>query len=361
MNKSRLVGGAVIALLLHGCGVKGPLQPPLLLIPSKVQQAKVSQVGAKIVLAWETPLVYESGVAMSSLPVVEVWALEIPFSSEAEKPAFPGWNEFRRQSKLVAEIKEKDALNTSSFPSSLPSTWDYSFDHNKLARVVFFFSLRLRDEKGRKSEFSDPLSIIPVNVSPPPQGLEAELLEDKIMLHWRPGQGSLIPGEEVISEAYHVYRREGDSAWVRLNISPVQATEWEDSEVSLNKVYQYKVRAVKLDDPLLRESEDSAVCQIAMRDIFPPSPPSGLTFVFSGVAVALSWDPVDALDLAGYRVWRREEKENDFRLLTPEPILATSFEDREVEKGKSYHYAISACDRAGNESRRTEIATGVLR
>jgi len=355
------LGPALLCLFLAACGVKGPLQPPLVLTPPKIQPVNLSQRGTRLILDWDTPLVYENGVAMVAVPVVEIWGLELPLSPEGNKPRLPSAADFKKLGRRLAEVKEAVNSGSANLPASFHGTWEYDFDLAKLNRVVFVFSLRLRDLRGRYSPFSEPVSIVPVNVANPPSKLEVELKEDGILVRWQGATSSLISGQEVAAAGYNIYKKGATSEWLRLNSTPIQALEYNDQDVVMGRVYAYKVRAVVTVDSWPRESGDSAVLEVEYKDIFPPPAPTGVAVVISETAVVLSWEPSGAADLAGYRVRRRLETEADYHLLTAEPIIRTSFEDRQVEKGRSYYYAITACDKAGNESRSTEIKAVVIR
>jgi fibronectin type 3 domain-containing protein len=77
--------------------------------------------------------------------------------------------------------------------------------------------------------------------------------------------------------------------------------------------------------------------------------------------VALSWEPAREADLAGYRVWRREAGQAQWTMVMELPPAESSFTDTTVEKNKRYVYAITAFDRAGNESEKSEEAAGLSR
>lgn len=69
----------------------------------------------------------------------------------------------------------------------------------------------------------------------------------------------------------------------------------------------------------------------------------------------MSWEAGGEKDLAGYEVWRREDTEEKYWLLTPQPVLENTFTDTSVAKGKRYYYAICARDKSGNASDKTEV------
>ncbi|MCX7973852.1 MAG: lipoprotein [Candidatus Aminicenantes bacterium] len=342
-------------LTLSSCGVKGPLQPPLVLIPQKIESVKCYQQGEKIVLEWTTPLVYENGLTMSSWPVVEIWGYE-SFLEAGEKELLNlGSREIVKKSRLLEEKKCGENQATLTLPSTIELRWEYPLVAEKIGRELLIFLLRVKDDRGRKSSFTEPVAIIPVKPPPPVPRLRAEVQSDRIILQWDTPSFSPEKSNQKI-DGFNVYKKEKDaSSWQRLNSVPVPIPLFEDREIAMGKIYLYAVRSVHFIDSLERESELSETLEIEMKDVFPPPQPTGVIALTGEDRIVLSWEPSLAPDLAGYLIRRRSEESKDFELLTPKPILSTNYEDLKVEKGKSYYYAITACDQAGNESQPVEV------
>ena len=70
----------------------------------------------------------------------------------------------------------------------------------------------------------------------------------------------------------------------------------------------------------------------------------------------LVWDPVEAADLVGYKVYRIEGSGIPISTiskplpLTPTAITTTYFRDTGVNLGISYYYLLTTIDKTGNES-----------
>ena len=146
-----------------------------------------------------------------------------------------------------------------------------------------------------------------------------------------------------------------------LSFSRFTEGKYKDKKFQFGKMYRYFVRASATTSPPFLESEDSEIVEVLAKDIFPPDPPSGLVSVMTGDFISLSWDANQEKDLAGYRVWRREEQQGSYRLLTPELVRGNSYNDTAVKKNKRYHYVITALDESGNESLKSEIASEIIK
>ena len=72
--------------------------------------------------------------------------------------------------------------------------------------------------------------------------------------------------------------------------------------------------------------------------------------------VRLIWDPVDASDLAGYLVFRKEGDGEPVRL-TKDPLTDPFFTDETARQGGRYRYTVRAVDRTGNQSAPSPEAT----
>jgi fibronectin type 3 domain-containing protein len=115
------------------------------------------------------------------------------------------------------------------------------------------------------------------------------------------------------------------------------------------------VRSVTIAEGNPIESDDSAPAIVAPRDTFSPAPPQNVVAaVLPGEndsrIVDLSWSINVENDLAGYRVYRSEKQGERGRLLQTELLASPSFRDSSVQAGHRYWYAVTAVDRAGNES-----------
>ena len=139
-------------------------------------------------------------------------------------------------------------------------------------------------------------------------------------------------------------------------VASPEANSYRDVTFEFGKTYAYIVRSVILVENKPIESGDSVPTVITPVDIFPPAPPKGLiAAVLPGstsgsVLVDLSWSISPETDTAGYRVYRSEQQDTRGQLLNPELLPTPAVRDNSVQPGHRYWYAVTAVDRAGNES-----------
>lgn len=102
-------------------------------------------------------------------------------------------------------------------------------------------------------------------------------------------------------------------------------------------------------------------------DTTPPPAPKRLAAIANDDgSIALSWQPVQAADLATYHIYRAEQPgvpiDVDHRITTL-PSTDSAFTDTLTQVGISYHYHVTAADAPGNESSASgeTSATSVMR
>lgn len=81
-----------------------------------------------------------------------------------------------------------------------------------------------------------------------------------------------------------------------------------------------------------------------------PRAPVGLRLTVLSSAIHLDWDDNDEADLAGYNVYRSNERDGIYRKLNAGPVTASTFVDDGVEPTAVYYYVVTAEDLDHNES-----------
>ena len=358
-----LVLAAALAAL-PSCGKKGSLLPPFVRTPQKIESVILYQRGESIFLEWANPSSYMDGSPLQAVSEVEIWLLEKAKAPGQERPAVTR-DEFKKEARLAVLLTPEEfgrhlrSRNKDQPPLGLRAA--VPVPQEMINRSVFFFGLRVADPRGKFSEFTELLQWDPMTLPLPPAGLQARMFEDRVEVRWEAPSGNIDQGSPALHKGYNIYRAEAGQDPVLLNKAPVQAFLFEDRDFVPGATFRYVIRATVSDAAPYTESGDSASAEVEARDVFAPAPPAGLKAVATAGMIALVWDTNRETDLAGYRVWRREEEKADFVLLTPQAIAENTYTDAAVEKNVRYEYAISALDRTDNESRKSEIVSEMIK
>ena len=360
-------------LALSFCGKKGPIQPPVIKVPQQVENFEAQQRGDRIILRWTNPVAYSDGSDLSEIKEIEIWLLEVikesketpEEASREEKKAPPkiSLEEFKEKSKLERVIKRDE------FPDyqrqfdkdSLGFEYGYELPEKNLTLKRYIFALKVKDNREKSSDLSKRLSVRPRIISLPPQEVRLALHEDRIEICWREPEKNIDHSSPADVRGYNIYRKKEGEFFSRLNSSLIKENKYSDEDFLFGEVYHYLVRASSTESSPFWESADSETAEILAEDIFAPAPPSGLILVAGEDFISLSWDMNKEKDLQGYNVWRREESQEGYSLLTLQPIRENIYNDYAVEKNKRYHYAITARDMNGNESEKSETRSEEIR
>jgi len=378
-------GNLLVVLLLlvvatASCGKKGDPQPPLPRGPKAVSDLAVEQEGEEAVLTFTFPDRLLTGAPLTDLASIELYRVVKPSETltaprsapqpgaAASAPRAPGEVNVmgaaaRRAAtnvRLAEEAFYREARSLTPLPVAAMA------EHTRGASIVYRDPLSRLWSEGRVVEplayavvsvrrngERSPLSnIVLLTPAVPPEApvLTAALPEEgRICLEWLPPEKDLL-GRPVELGGYNVYRRilPQEEYEAPLNAKPVNGTAYVDSTALYGASLVYTLRAVLANNAKV-EGLPADEIGVVYRDVFPPPPPARLEALSEGKLVRLFWDPVDAPDLAGYRV-ERAEGEGPFVALTKEIATDPFFSDESVTQGVRYRYRVRSVDRAGNAS-----------
>ena len=164
-----------------------------------------------------------------------------------------------------------------------------------------------------------------------------------------------------VINGYHIFRTAPGTELNHLskpiNNAPVKSTRYTDTPAYGE--HEYRVTAVAASGPPLIQSDLSAPIVATFRDLVPPPPTASVTPLVQGNAIRLIWEPVDAADLAGYKVYRMEGighvdivDAGEIPVVV-QPIPETTYLHSPVSLGIAFRYAVTSVDKSGNESART--------
>ncbi|MFH5182043.1 fibronectin type III domain-containing protein [Paenibacillus sp. TAB 01] len=174
----------------------------------------------------------------------------------------------------------------------------------------------------------------------PPTGVTAQPGNQSVNLSWSANEEPNIAG-------YKVYRAGAEQP------ASVTSTTYSVTGLDNDTAYRFRVTAVDKNGD---ESPGSAVVASipqAVVDTTAPAAPQGLTASAGLGSVALSWAPNAESDTAGYRIYM------DGTML--QTVASTVYEAQltSLTPGRAYRFELSAYDRAGNESGKSDAVRAV--
>jgi chitodextrinase len=146
---------------------------------------------------------------------------------------------------------------------------------------------------------------------------------------------------------YDVYRDGSGSPLATVSGSTLT---FEDTTVNQTTTYNYSVDAF---DAAGNHSAQSASVGVTPPDVTPPTVPSGLTAIATGMpSVVLNWTAAsDNVGVTGYTIYRGGTA------LAAVPATPTSYQDTSVVGSTTYSYTVDAYDAAGNHSAQSSPAS----
>jgi len=351
-----------VVFLFSFCGKKGPIQPPVPKIPQAIKRMRVTQRGNVLILGWNNPMAYLDGSPLTEISEVEIW-LFIEKGESVKEESQVGMRAFLKGARLAESIRKDELSDYRHYISDMPFAFYY---FHRLAEADltlrrFIFGFVIKDRKRRKSGFSDLIFFIPHKVPLPPHHPRAVAFKDRVEISWEPPEANIDKSSPPQLLGYNVYRFGEGGKELRISTNLIKERKFDDKDIIVGKTYRYLVRASLDENPPFIESDNSEIVEILVEDTFPPVPPTGLISIAGENMIALSWDMVQEEDLAGYRVWKRTEGEEEYTLLTPQPLWENSYNDMTVEKNITHYYCITAVDKTGNESEKSEPVSDIIR
>ena len=332
-----------------GCAKIADPQPPQVRIPKPAADLAAHQVADAILLTVSKPAQNTDGTPVGILRSLEVFRL-----AEAAKnsgSAVMPEKEFLAKSALILSIPSAsfpNYLRGSEFliRDRLPAPQASSPDSRAFRYAVVFVN-----DKRQAAGLSNQAFIRPLRIPPPPDELSAEVTEHSIRLKWQAPPMNRDGADSFQFAGYEVCRSENSDMSASAVISPdlLQNTEFEDRDFGFDKTYYYAVRTMGSRQNPRAESLLSKTFAVAARDVFPPAPPGDLNSLIENGTVVLLWGPSSSNDVAGYRIYRKEQGAAASQLLQKELIAGWSFRDDSAVAGKRYEYLVHAVDTHGNE------------
>lgn len=359
-------------LLLAGCGLAANPQPPTLWLPEPPKDLTAVRGGNEVHLRWTMPKDTTDKVPLKGDQAAHVcWVSTDAFALSAKGPARPLPSTGLPNCAGAGEQDYppgKPAIFTAQLPAAFASGEP---------RAMAFY-VELQNHAGKTAGPSNPAWVAGGAAPPAVMDLRLQTQAEGVVLHWRPDApepGMVLrihrtlvaqPGASRPNQANGVPPPEQQT--LEVDLDKTDAGQALDRDAALDHTWRYtaeRVLRVNLEHHALEMAGGaSQLVTVDARDVFPPGVPAGLAIVADEQAHALdlSWTPDADPDLAGYVIYRRDLTAGSAaeRVSGKALVVPPSFENKGVTPGHSYAYAVSAVDRDGNESARSDEVEGQL-
>lgn len=333
----------LLALLLlavsgmNGCGYKTMPVPPDEIVPKAITDLRYELNEKGVLLSWTYPAETVKGEQLTDIVSFKLFRAVVPAEQYCESCPIP--------------FAEPITVEGGAVVPDKPKTGVYQ---DTLLRPGHLYFFKVRSASGWWAESADSNVVSFMWDIPPasPKTIEATVADRKVTLRWSPVtthiDGTMI--KEPVR--YQVHRSEGGGPFIL--VGDLQTgQEFADAKVENGRKYQYKVQAVTMYDKGQVGGGVSPVVTAIPVDQTPPPVPSGIQGVRTANGVKVVWEKVDAVDLKGYRVYRRLPEGGKPVMVGEVNAPFTMFDDTSLPEADMWFYSVSSIDNASpvNESR----------
>jgi len=357
----RLCGELVVFLLPAfntGCAKTGEPHPPVVLLPESPTDLSAREYSDQILLTVSVPATNTNGSPVADFGSVEVWRrIEDRASSGVQLSEAEFFN---GAEKIISIPGEKVAAFQKGKALALRDELLLA-DRSLVYARAFRYGVSFLNKKKQSAGLSNQAVVAPVPIPVAPVKPSSEVSQDFVRLAWVAPKENMDGSTPPLIAGYNVYRSEDPKSFppAPLNQALVLKPEFEDRSFEFDKTVYYSVSVVGSREKPYAESAPSPALEVLPRDTFPPGAPQNLNAVEAGPAVLLLWAAPPDRDIAGYRVYRRQEGEDGARPLRDELIKEMSYRDETVQPGRKVAYRVTAVDTHGNEGPAAETGLEV--
>ncbi|MEM6454958.1 MAG: hypothetical protein AAF772_07670 [Acidobacteriota bacterium] len=360
------VGLLILLLLLPlalACGKKGDPLPPLRTVPQRIDDLRVRQEGTELRLTMTYPQTTAAGLPLGGIDAVEILQYSAPATADGEVPVIDP-RTFELSAKPLLTLRGTElgaAITGDSVQVRLPL-------QDPLPTPSEAVSFAVRTTKlAETSMLSNRASLVPRAAVAAPTGFAARSTAQGVALTWdydAPAAAAESEGDDANAiDGFDVFRRDARERGYGEPLRRVgaDARRVVDASAAFGTRYIYTVRTLVSKQPLIYSLE-AGEAEVDHQDRFAPPLPQNLVALGERGSVRLRWDASDAPDVAGYRLFRRDPGQRDFRDLTGGTLITeTTFVDRGLAAGQRFEYRVQVVDQVGNESDRSPVTTAVVR
>jgi len=269
----RLSAAIALCAFLTGCGAIGPVQFPALKIPFPAKDLSAVERGDHIDIYFTTPTTTTDGLTIKQLASIDLRVGPNPESTF-------NWNQWAASATRI-EVKP---------PSELGQMFHAQVPAQEFAGKDVIIGVRFGNDRGRMSEWSNPVTL-PVQTSvPTPTNLKLTPVAEGVKIEWSAPD----------AKSFKIFRREEQDKQPSL-LDKSDAPEYLDKTTEYGKSYTYYVQGVSG-----QAESDAAISEPTGKlvDTFPPAVPTGVTAILGTGTIEVAWNRNTESDFKEYRVFR---------------------------------------------------------
>ena len=317
--------------LLPCCGRKTALTPPQDLVPVAINDLRYRLDENGATLTWTYPAQLKNGDDLFFIESFEVLRAAIP--------------EERFCKGCPVEFEEPVEITGGSLPASGKTRMAEYTEVHLQNGYRYIFKVRSRADGRYRSSDSNLISFSWSPPPKPPQEVKAEPGDRGITLSWQPVRENIQDEVLNIPTKYRVYRRKGEGQFIELE-EFVEEPAFIDVGLDNNTLYFYQVRAFVQVNGTLQSGAPSQAISAIPRDLTPPPPPLDLVVIETPGGVKLVWRAVTGQDVAGYRLYRREEDAKQAEMIAELGTERNQYLDQKIMSGGKVFYSVTSFDSA---------------
>jgi len=329
---------------LYGCGVQGTPHPPRLERPAKINNLTGMQIGQSLEIHLTLPQLTTDGERLTKPLEVEILRAIAPQGTGLTKLPEPEvWMHLTHE-----EWLPHAQGNEISYSAHLTEREFHDWRGHTLVVGVRTLT-RGFHHRALDSDISNLVDVPVFDVSGPVESVKCVTTEKTVEVQFSPPARTLSDAPVQDLAGFRIYRSSTGRAGTFDLLGETATPPYRDAQFEFGETYYYQIRAVFGEPGHLAMSEASPAVKVMPHDVFPPSPPQGLSSIYSGGAVELVWTANTESDLAGYNVYRLDNQ--TAMRVNKELVRTPIFRDASAEPGKTLTYYVTAVDLSGNESK----------
>ena len=317
--------------LLSGCGRKTALVPPQKLVPVRINDLRYVLTEYGVTLEWSYPTKMENGDELQAIESFEIYRAVLPE------------DEFCQGCPVQYEDPvEIDGGRLPAAKGTRTAVYTEGFLRNGYR---YLYKIRARAGWWYPSGDSNVVSFVWAVPPKAPQSLRVEAGDSSVAISWDPVMENIEAKPLEHSVRYQIYRKRGNEDFAALG-KPVQETKFIDAGLINAEHYSYKVHTLVAYGDTLQPGEASQVVSGVPQDLTPPPQPQHLVVVEVPDGVKLAWQAIQGTDLAGYRIYRREDESAVPELIAEVGPDQNQYIDQFMTTGRKLFYTVTSFDAA---------------